>query len=424
MIGVGRGCVVRTRGSLVIGALPRARIGDGVRIEIARGAVGGEVSAIERKRVVVAPFGSIEGIAVGDRMSACAEVAGAVLGFAALGRAVDAAAAPIDGGPLLRGTRVRVARAAVPSPRRRRPVTTPFWTGVPAIDGLLTIGCGARVGIFGAPGAGKSTLLEMIATGARGDAVVLALVGERGREAQRWLERLDRRTTAVCATSDRSAAERVRAADLAMSQATYLRDRGFDVVLILDSLARYAAALRELRVALDEPAGRGGYPPAVWSDLAQFVERAGTGANGSVTLVATILCEGDELHDPIAEAARSLLDGHVTLSAELAARGYFPAVDVVASRSRTMGAVVPAEHAAGAQTVRAALALLAETKDVREAGLAGVPSPPLRAALAAQPALHEFLHGAAPRAPSETLRDLRSIAQMLAGENVAGRSRA
>ena len=421
MIGRGIGCVVRTRGELVVASLPRACIGDGVRIlPLGGGFLDGQVTAIERSRVMIAPFGPLAGVAVGDRVSVTPEATACVLGFAALGRAIDAAGMALDGGPGLRGSLVRVARGA-PPPRERRPIDTIFWTGVRAIDGLLTLGRGARIGIFGAPGAGKSTLLEMIAAGARGDAVVLALIGERGREAQTWLGRLNGRTTAVCATSDRSAAERVRAAEIAMAQAVTLREHGLDVVVILDSLARYAAALRELRIAHDEPVGRGGYPPAVWAELARFLERAGTARRGSITLIATVLSDGDDAREPLSDAARSMLDGHIALSAELACGGHHPAIDVPASRSRTMGAVVSPGHACDAETVRAALGLLAQTKDVRSLGLSDNRDRKLAAAVAAEPALCAFLRQRAPVLPEETTLALRSVAALLARAEPGGR---
>jgi type III secretion protein N (ATPase) len=277
----------------------------------------------------------------------------------------------------------------------------------------VTIGRGARIGFFGAPGAGKTTLLETIAAGARGDAVVVALVGERGREAQAWCERIDRRTTIVCATSDRSAAERVRAADVAMTQAQRLRDGGLHVVLIVDSLARYAGALREQRSGLGEPVGRGGYPASVWAELARYLERAGNGLRGSITLLATVLSDGPDEREPLSEAARSLLDGHVALSSALAQAGHFPAIDIVHSASRTMAAVVSSAHGADARTVRAALALLAQTQDARALGLAADGDPALRSAVRAEAAIGAFLRQREPSPPQETVRSLRSLAALV-----------
>jgi FliI/YscN family ATPase len=414
MIARGIGCVKRTLGEMVLAALPGARVGAGVTIRSASGAsLAGEVASVERSRVAIAPFGSIAGIAVGDRVEIDRAALCCPAGFAALGRAFDASGAPLDGGAPYEGSVALVDRNDAPAPADRAAVTSPFWTGVRAIDGLLTIGRGARLGIFGAPGAGKTTLLETIAAGARGDAVVLALVGERGREAQRWCERVHRRTTLVCATSDRSASERVRAADVAMTQAQQLRNRGLHVVLVVDSLARYAAALREQRVALGEPVGRGGYPPSVWAQLARYLERAGNGARGSITLLATVLPDGSDEREPLSEAARSLLDGHVVLSSSLAHAGHFPAIDVLESTSRTSDAVTSEEQRSDARSVRRALAILAQTRDARSVGLAPSDDPLLRAAVAAEPAIDAFLRQREPVAAAATLRSLRSLALLL-----------
>jgi ATP synthase in type III secretion protein N len=304
------------------------------------------------------------------------------------------------------------ASDAIPEPAQRMPVERPLWTGVRCIDALLTIGRGARLGIFGAPGAGKSTLLESIVAGARADAIVVGLVGERGREAQRWLAARDARTTVICATSDRSAKERVRAGESTMAHAQALAQRGLHVLVLFDSLARYANALREFAVTGGESVGRGGYPPSVFARLARLVERAGAFRSGSITMIASVLNDGDD-RDPVSESARSLLDGHVQLSPKLAQAGCFPAIDVLASASRTMDAVVDAEHLCAARAVRAALARLSECADARSLGLE--PSDPAaRAAIAAEPALEALLRqGRDPADPRRTLELLRQTADML-----------
>lgn len=414
MIARAVGCVVRTHGETVVVALPGARIGAGASIRRADGTtLAGEVVAVERARATLAPFGELTGVAVGDRVAVDPSVLAVPVGIGTLGRAFDASGRSIDGGDAPQAAVASVDRGNAPEPRSREPVRDVFWTGIRAIDGLLTIGRGARVGLFGAPGAGKTTLLETIAVGARGDAVVLALVGERGREAQGWLERRDRRTSIVCATSDRSAAERVRAADVAMTQAEYLRDRGAHVVLIVDSLARYTAALREIRVALGEPVGRGGYPPGVWAELARFLERAGNARRGSITMLATVLSDGADEREPLSDAARSLLDGHIVLSSSLARAQHFPAIDVVASTSRTMAAVVSNAHAHAAATVRIALARLAETSDARALGLGGPGDPGLAAAVAAEPAIGAFLRQSGSATSAATLRALASLGSLV-----------
>ena len=299
----------------------------------------------------------------------------------------------------------------VPLPAQRRALDLPLWTGVRVIDGLLTFAKGARVGIFGPPGAGKSTLLQTIARNCDADAVVIGLVGERGREAQLWREALPPHATLVCATSDRAPGLRVAAAHVALAQAANLRDRGLDVLLVLDSLARYAAALRELAISRDEPLGRGGYPPSVFAQIARYLEVAGALRDGSISLFATVLSDGDE-RDPVSDAARSLLDGHFQLSEKLAARNHFPAIDVLASASRTMRDVCTAQHWDDASLVRRALFALSRTEDARSLGLA-CDEATSRAA-AAEPALEAFLtQSGDAENPSQTLSALGALADTL-----------
>jgi FliI/YscN family ATPase len=310
------------------------------------------------------------------------------LGACALGRAIDGDGQPLDGREPLRGRRVALDLRS-PRPNERSPIVTPLWSGIRVLDGLLTIGRGARIGIFGAPGAGKSTLVESIVDGCAADAVVVALVGERGREAQRWIERCNHRTTIVCATGDRSARERIAAAGVATAHAGALRERGLHVLLVLDSLARLAAALRERAVAAGESTGRGGYPPSVFAELARVVEVAGGLRSGSVTLVATVLSDGDD-RDPVSEAARSLLDGHIQLSGRLAEAGRFPAVDVPASTSRTMELVASEAHVRAARVMRRAIALLGRVDDARALGIKPTDQSTL-AAVAAEARIEGFL---------------------------------
>ncbi|MGB8909131.1 MAG: EscN/YscN/HrcN family type III secretion system ATPase [Candidatus Cybelea sp.] len=333
------------------------------------------------------------------------------LGTCAFGRAIDAHGLPLDRGPLLRG---RMARVELRSPRPddRVPLETPLWTGIRVIDGLLTIGRGARIGIFGAPGAGKTTLIESTVAGCAADAVVVALVGERGREAQRWIERRHDWMTVICATSDRPPHERVMAARVAAAQAGSLRRLGLHVLLVIDSLARFSGALREIAISAGESAGRGGFPPSVFAQMAQFVEVAGATEHGSITLIATVINDGDD-RDPVSEAARSLLDGHVVLSPRLAAAGRFPAVDVPASASRTMDAVANESHLRAARRVRRALALLERIEDARALGIepAGRGA---RAAIVNENRIETFLRqrGTA-SARDATLAELTGLAALL-----------
>lgn len=333
------------------------------------------------------------------------------LGTCALGRAIDACGMPLDGGPVLCGRRVAL-EPRVPRPSERAPIADALWTGIRVVDGLLTIGRGARVGIFGAPGSGKSVFVETVVRGCSADAVVVALIGERGREAQRWIARRDDRTTIVCATSDRPARERVAAYHVALAQARALRERGLDVVLVVDSLARVAAALRELGVAAGESTGRGGYPPSVFAELARLVEVAGRLHAGAITLFATVLSDGDD-RDPVSEAARSLLDGHIALSTRLAQSGRFPAVAVLRSASRTMEAVADEDHLRAAGRLRRAIALLDRIDDARTLGIEPSDSG-ARAALAAEPRIERFLRqGADAGSPDATRSSLLAIAEAL-----------
>lgn len=409
---IARGAVVRAHGGYVEACLPAVRIGDGVTIETTPSPARGYVCAVETARVLIAVRAPLDGIARGTPVRIDSGAGRLALGTCALGRAIDARGRALDGGPAPLGKRVTVP-AASPAAQDRKPIHVPFWTGLRVLDGLLTFGRGARVGVFGAPGAGKSTLLEAIERGCRADAVVVALVGERGREAQRWICARDLRTTVVCATSDRPAAERVAAAEVAMAQAAALRARGLHVLLVLDSLARLVNAWRELAVAAGETAGRGGYPPSVFAGLAGFVEIAGALHSGSVTLIASVLDDGDD-RDPVSDAARSLLDGHIALSSRLAQSGRFPAVDVLASASRTMAAVAAGDHLRDARAVRNALALLERIDDARRLGIEPG-DPASQRAIAAEAQLDDFvLQDREDSAPLATLAALHRIAEYLA----------
>jgi ATP synthase in type III secretion protein N len=394
-------------GAMLVASLPGARIGECVRI----GALQtGEVRGIDDHAARIVVHGSIEGIAAGTLICVDGAARYLPLGVCALGRCIDAVAFPLDGGPRLSGPAVAIETCA---PAVRAPISAPFWTGIRAIDTLITLGFGSRVGIFGAPGCGKTTLLEAIVRGASADAIVIALVGERGREAEAWMRRCDRRTTIVCATSDRSAAERVRAARVALSQACALRSRGLEVLLLLDSFARVATALRELAVANRETAGRGGFPPSVFAELARMVECCGPTPNGgAITLIATVLDDGDD-RDPVSDAARSLLDGHITLSERLARERVFPAIDVAASVSRTMSDVVDEHHRHAAGLLCKAIASLKETADARTLGLAS-PDGFLQCAIACEARINDLLRqGASPGNPHEACATMFDIAASL-----------
>ncbi|HEY8297208.1 MAG TPA: ATP-binding cassette domain-containing protein [Candidatus Baltobacteraceae bacterium] len=396
---IARGIVMAASGGVLAARLPISRIGERVEITGTHGIVRGTVTALHRDRATIAPHGSLDGVTVGDVVSIDPSAIVPPPGLAALDRTIDDCSA-------FRATCESIA------PANRRAIVQPFWTGVRAIDGLLTLGRGARVGLFGPPGAGKSTLLQSLARGARADAVVVGLVGERGREAEAWMRARPPRTAVVCATGDRSAAERVHAARVALAQAHALRARGLHVLVILDSLARFGNALREVAVAAGESVGRGGYPASVFADLARLVEIAGTTAHGSITLIATVLSDGDE-RDPISDAARSLLDGHIELAAARAQAGRFPAIDVPGSASRTALDVIDAGHARHARAVRGAIAALAQTADARSLGM--VPADPFAArAVMMEEAIEGFLcQGGEPSPVAATRAELARLADNL-----------
>jgi type III secretion protein N (ATPase) len=343
--------VARVRMPQLVAVGDRVRIGRGARM------VAGCVSAFDAEGAVIVADDSLEGVTPGTRVECVrAGERGVRLGMGLLGRAMDGSEAV---GPDL----PRIL------PQDRVALHEAFRTGVRAIDELLTLARGARVGIFGAPGAGKSTLVATIVRRADADAIVVASVGERGREGERWLRGCNARTTIVCASGDCGPQRRIRAAEIAFAQAHALRRRGLHVLLLVDSLARYANALRERALANGEPVGRGGYPPSVFTHMARTLEVAGATRDGTITLVATVLDDGDA-RDPVSDAARSMLDGHIALSSRLAASGHFPAIDVVASASRTMDAVVLPEQRMRAHTARAGVGGLERKSDARELGIA------------------------------------------------------
>ncbi len=411
--GVRRGRVSSAMADSVAASLPLARVGEGVAIVTRAGArIPAVVSRVDGAEVSLVAFAPLEGVSVGDGVESSADVLRLGLGVELLGRAVDADARPIDGRGPIAGRQVAIVDPPI-SASRRAPIAEPLWTGIRAIDALLTIGRGARIGIFGPPAAGKSTLIEMLVRSAVADAVVVALIGERGREAAEWLQTIRPQTTLVVAPLDCSAAERVRGAQVALAQGAQLRRRGLNVLVILDSLARFAAAARELAVSKGESVGRGGYSPSVFAEMARLLERGGNAHGGSLTLIATVLSDGPEENDPLSESARAALDGHIVLSRTLAQSGHYPAIDIALSASRTMTAVISAEHRAAARRVRAAIVLLAETREIRELGFRP-DNPLLDRALSVEARLRDFVQqDERGTAPERTLEQLYALGKEL-----------
>jgi type III secretion protein N (ATPase) len=288
---------------------------------------------------------------------------------------LDGLGQPIDGaakGPLLVSKQYPVY-APAPDPLRRRVISDPLPLGVRALDGLLTCGEGQRMGIFAAAGGGKSTLMAMLVKGAQVDVTVVALIGERGREVREFLER-DlgpegmARAVIVCATSDKSSMERARAAYVATAIAEYFRDQGKKVLFLMDSVTRFARAQREIGLAAGEPPTRRGFPPSVFATLPQLMERAGTNDKGSITALYTVLVEGDDMTEPVADETRSILDGHIILSRKLGAANHYPAIDVLASASRVMNALITPEHKQAAGRVRELMAKYQEIELLLKVG--------------------------------------------------------
>lgn len=326
-----------------------------------------EVVGFSSRHVLLMPLGGCAGLSRSTVVVGTGAPLQVKVGEALLGRIVDVLGAPLDGGPPPACGETRSLLAVPPEPMRRRLVETPFYTGVRCVDALCTFGEGQRVGIFAPAGTGKSTLLSMFARGAASDVNVIALIGERGREVREFVERVlgpegMRRSVVVCATSDRSAVERAKAAHVATTVAEYFRDRGARVLLLMDSLTRFARAQREIGLAAGEPPTRRGFPPSLFAELPRLLERAGQSDRGSITALYTVLAEDDSGSDPVAEEVRGILDGHLILSRELAAKNRYPAIDILNSLSRVMPAVTSPQHVAAANHVRRLLARYAEVE--------------------------------------------------------------
>jgi flagellum-specific ATP synthase len=354
-----RGSVVRAAGLTVESKGPPVGVGQLCEIVLADGRrVPAEVVGFHHALRVLAPLEGIEGIGPGDAVIPRIAPREMAVGEGLLGRVIDGLGRPIDEKGPLDGVQMRPLDNQSPPPMRRRPITEPLEFGIRAIDGLLTCGKGQRIGIFAGSGVGKSTLLGEIARTSAAEVNVLALVGERGREVRHFLEKSLgpeglRRSVVAVATSDASPIQRVKVAFTAATVAEYFRDQGRDVLFMMDSITRLAQAQREIGLAAGEPPTTKGYCPSVFSMLPQLTERFGADRRGSITGIFTILVEGDDMADPVADSVRSLLDGHIVLSRALAEVGHYPAIDILASVSRLMDSVASEEHMQAAQRVRA-----------------------------------------------------------------------
>ncbi|AQS36174.1 ATPase FliI/YscN family [Shewanella psychrophila] len=325
-----------------------------------------EVVAVKGDEVVLSPFDVTSWLKTGALVEPLGHGHQVFLGQSLLGRVVDGFGAVMDGDPLS-CTEIRPNYASAPDPLSRSLIHDIMPLGIRAIDSILTCGVGQRIGIFAAAGGGKSTLLGMIASHSQADVIVLALVGERGREVREFIEynlspEARSRTVMVVATSDRPPLERMKATLTATTIAEYFRDQGKNVLLMVDSLTRFARSAREISLAAGEAAVSNGFPPSVFVNLSALVERAGPAAKGSITGIYTVLVEGDNMNEPIADEVRSLLDGHIVLSRKLAGAGHYPAIDINASVSRVMDQIVTQEQTEHAARVRQLLSLYDEVQ--------------------------------------------------------------
>ncbi len=340
---------------------------EGGRGEDARPAVPAEVVGFREGRTLLMPLGELHGIGPGTRVLASGAPFRVAVGDELLGRIVDGLGRPDDGGPVPAGT-PRSTIAAPPAALSRPRIRERVGLGVRALDALVPCGRGQRLGIFAGSGVGKSSLLGMIARSTSASINVIALVGERGREVREFIERdlgdALARSVVVVATSDQPALVRIKAAFTATTIAEHFRDEGHDVMLMMDSVTRFAMAQREVGLAIGEPPATRGYTPSVFALLPRLLERAGTSRDGSITALYTVLVDGDDMNEPIADAARSILDGHVVLTRSLAHAGHYPAIDVLQSVSRLTGEIVDDSVVAAGQRLRSALAALREKEDL------------------------------------------------------------
>ncbi|MCD6551788.1 flagellar protein export ATPase FliI [Thermotoga sp.] len=367
------GRVTRVVGLIVESQGPDAFLGEMCKISLQNGKNAlAEVVGFKEGRVVLMPYEDVSGLRMGCEVIRTNRVLEIGVGRNMIGRVFDGLGRPLDGRSFVPEERYPLTNSP-PHPLKRKRIKNPLPVGVRAIDGFITIGKGQRIGIFAGSGVGKSTLLGMIARNTTADVCVLALIGERGREVREFIER-DlgeeglKRSILVVSTSDQPALTRVKSLLTATSIAEYYRDLGYDVLLMVDSLTRWAMAQREVGLAIGEPPTTRGYPPSVFAGLPKILERAGNSDKGSITAVYTVLVEADDFNEPISDTVRSIVDGHIVLSRKLAESNHYPAIDVLASVSRLMNDVVSEEHKEAANHLRSLMASYESAKDLIEIG--------------------------------------------------------
>ena len=374
-------------------------IGDVCKISVKPGKkyVTAEVVGFKDGKVMLMPYSDMDGIGYGSFVENTGEKLMINVSNSLIGRTVDALGEPLDGKEALSGGTLYSINGMRSNPLERPPIAKPLEFGVKAIDGMLTIGKGQRMGIFAGSGVGKSTLMGMIARNIKADVNVIALVGERGREVMEFIDR-DlgpegvKRSVLVVATSDQPALMRSKCALTATTIAEYFKDQGKDVLLMMDSLTRYCMAEREIGLSIGEPPVARGYTPSIYASLPKLLERCGNFKTGSITGIFTVLVEGDDSNEPVSDTVRGIIDGHIMLSRKIAMKNHYPAIDITASISRLMSEIVSGEHKANASKIRKIMSLYQENADLISIGAYKTGSnPELDDAIGRMPAINEFL---------------------------------
>lgn len=365
------GRLVRVVGLTLEAVGVKAHVGSQCLVETAHGDLVAEVVGFSDDKTYLMPEESLKGVLPGASVVPLSSKLKIPYSMELLGRVIDGVGKPIDGKGPIKGDDSYHLSADPINPLSRRAITEPLDVGVRSINGFVTVGQGQRMGLFAGSGVGKSVLLGMMTRGTTADVIVVGLVGERGREVKEFIEEIlgeegRARSVVVAAPADCSPLMRLKGCETAVQVSEYFRDQGLNVLLLLDSLTRYAQAQREIALAVGEPPATKGYPPSVFSKLPQLVERAGNGGDGqgSITAFYTVLTEGDDLQDPIADAARAILDGHIVLSRELAESGHYPAIDIESSISRVMPSITSQEHQDLAQNMKQNYSLYQQNKDL------------------------------------------------------------
>ncbi|MEZ9462733.1 flagellar protein export ATPase FliI [Vibrio splendidus] len=396
---IASGKLVRVVGLTLEATGCKAPIGSLCLVETMSGQMEAEVVGFSGDNLFLMPSEQITGILPGARVTPVTTESGIPVGMELLGRVIDGVGNPLDGlGPIY--TEQRASFNAEPiNPLARKPISEPLDVGLKAINGLLTVGKGQRIGLFAGSGVGKSVTLGMMTRGTTAQVVVVGLIGERGREVKEFIEEIlgedgRKRSVVVASPADSSPLMRLKGCQTALAVAEYFRDQGLDVLLLMDSLTRFAQAQREIALSVGEPPATKGYPPSVFAKLPALVERAGNGNDeqGSITAFFTVLTEGDDLQDPIADASRAILDGHIVLSREMADAGHYPAIDVEKSVSRVMPQITTEEHVLMSKAVRQVLSICRKNQDLVSIG-AYKPGtdPAIDSAFTLKPRLDEYL---------------------------------